>query len=393
MILENWSGRRDSNPRPQPWQGCALPLSYARSGVRRGCTPPVEGATSIGLAGGQPDSDKFFTGRPRDSCRGLAVGGLRPHKAQGSRGVHSVATLGMSAADREAVEVFRRDVVEPSMTQLVIVDFWAEWCGPCKQLGPVIEKVAKDYAARGVKLVKIDVDKDKFIAAQFRIQSIPTVYALFQGQPVADLTNARTESQLSRMLDQLLAQLPVQAGDADPATADVEQFVAMAQAVLAEGDAERALSIFEQVAEMAPDNLTVIAGRAQALLQLGRVGEAEDAIAAVPADKAKDAAFTQVRAAIALAKDASPVADLAALARQVETTPDDLDKRYELAGGLMAIGDRDGAADQLLASIAQDRTWNDGAARDRLLKLFAAVGLEDPWVSAQRRRLSSILFT
>ncbi|HLZ79144.1 MAG TPA: tetratricopeptide repeat protein [Sphingomonas sp.] len=304
-----------------------------------------------------------------------------------------MATLGMSAADREAVEVFRRDVVEPSMTQLVIVDFWAEWCGPCKQLGPVIEKVAKDYAARGVKLVKIDVDKDKFIAAQFRIQSIPTVYALFQGQPVADLTNARTESQLSRMLDQLLAQLPVQAGDADPATADVEQFVAMAQAVLAEGDAERALSIFEQVAEMAPDNLTVIAGRAQALLQLGRVGEAEDAIAAVPADKAKDAAFTQVRAAIALAKDASPVADLAALARQVETTPDDLDKRYELAGGLMAIGDRDGAADQLLASIAQDRTWNDGAARDRLLKLFAAVGLEDPWVSAQRRRLSSILFT
>ena len=304
-----------------------------------------------------------------------------------------MATLGMSAADREAVEVFRRDVVEPSMTQLVIVDFWAEWCGPCKQLGPVIEKVAKDYAARGVKLVKIDVDKDKFIAAQFRIQSIPTVYALFQGQPVADLTNARTESQLSRMLDQLLAQLPVQAGDADPAAADVEQFVAMAQAVLAEGDAERALSIFEQVAEMAPDSLTVIAGRTQALLQLGRVGEAEEVLAAVPADKAKDAAFAQVRAALALSKDASPVSDLAALARQVEAAPDDLDKRYELAGGLMAIGDRDGAADQLLACIAQDRAWNDGAARDRLLKLFAAVGLEDPWVSAQRRRLSSILFT
>ncbi|HEY0270009.1 MAG TPA: thioredoxin domain-containing protein, partial [Sphingomonas sp.] len=115
-----------------------------------------------------------------------------------------MATLGMSAADREAVEVFRRDVVEPSMTSLVIVDFWAEWCGPCKQLGPVIEKVCADYAAKGVKLVKIDVDKDKFIAAQFQIRSIPTVYAIFQGQPVADLTNARTESQLARMLDQLL---------------------------------------------------------------------------------------------------------------------------------------------------------------------------------------------
>ena len=244
-----------------------------------------------------------------------------------------------------------------------------------------------------MKLVKIDVDKDKFIAAQFRIQSIPTVYALFQGQPVADLTNARTESQLARMLDQLLAQLPVQAGDADPAAADVEQFLAMAQAVLADGDAQRALSIFEQVAEIAPDNAAVAAGRAQALLQIGRVNEAEAVLDAIPADKAKDPALAQVRAGIALAKDATPVADLASLARQVEQTPDDLDKRYELAGGLMAIGDRDGAADQLLASIALDRTWNEGAARDRLLKLFAAVGLEDPWVSAQRRRLSAILFT
>ncbi|WP_019834229.1 tetratricopeptide repeat protein [Sphingomonas sp. PR090111-T3T-6A] len=304
-----------------------------------------------------------------------------------------MATLGLSAAEREAVEAFRRDVVEPSMTQLVIVDFWAEWCGPCKQLGPVIEKVAADYASRGVKLVKIDVDKDKFIAAQFRVQSIPTVYALFQGQPVADLTNARTESQLSRMLDQLLAQLPVQPGDADPMAADIEQFVAMGQAMLAEGDAQRALSVFEQVAEMAPDHIPAIAGHAQALLHLGRVDEAEALLAAVPADKAKDAALAQVRAGVTLAREASPVADLAGLARQVEAAPEDLEKRYELAGGLMAIGDRDGAVDQLLASIAQDRAWNGGAARDRLLKLFAAVGLEDPWVAAQRRRLSAVLFT
>jgi putative thioredoxin len=299
----------------------------------------------------------------------------------------------MSAADREAVETFRRDVVEPSMTQLVIVDFWAEWCGPCKQLGPVIEKVAKDYAARGVKLVKIDVDKDKFIAAQFRVQSIPTVYALFQGQPVADLTNARTESQLSRMLDQLLAQLPIQAGDADPAAADLEHYVAMAQAALADGDAQRALSIFEQIAEIAPDHMPAIAGHATALLQLGRVDEAETLLAALPEDKAKDPALAQARAGIALAKEATPVADLAGLARQVEASPDNLELRYELAGALMAVGDRDAAADQLLASIAQDRAWNDGAARDRLLKLFAAVGLEDPWVSAQRRRLSAVLFT
>jgi len=302
-----------------------------------------------------------------------------------------VATLGMSAADREAVEAFRRDVVEPSMTSLVIVDFWAEWCGPCKQLGPVIEKVCADYAPKGVKLVKIDVDTDKFIAAQFQIRSIPTVYAIFQGQPVADLTNARTESQLARMLDQLLAQLPIEA-EGDPMAADIEQYVAMAEAVLADGDAERALGIYEQVAEMAPDNLAVVAGRAQALLKLGRADEAEALLAALPEDKAKDPALAQVKAAVALARETAPVDDLTPLRQAVEANPQDLDARYELAGGLMAAGDRDGAADQLLASIAQDRAYKEGAARERLLKLFASIGLEDPWVAAQRRRLSTVLF-
>ena len=126
-----------------------------------------------------------------------------------------MATLGLSEAEREAVARLEREVIEPSMTNLVLLDFWAEWCGPCKQLGPVLDKIAADYADKGVRLVKIDVDADKLIAAQFRVQSIPTVYAFYQGQPVADLTNYRTEAQLTRIVDQLIAQLGV-GGEAAP---------------------------------------------------------------------------------------------------------------------------------------------------------------------------------
>ena len=137
-----------------------------------------------------------------------------------------MATLGMTPAEKEAVETFRRDVVEPSMTKLVVIDFWAEWCGPCKALGPVLDKVAADYADKGVVLAKIDTDKNQFIAAQFQVRSIPTVYAMFQGQLVADLTSARTESQLKAMLDQILAQLPIES-EARDAAAELAPPIAM----------------------------------------------------------------------------------------------------------------------------------------------------------------------
>ena len=302
-----------------------------------------------------------------------------------------MATLGLSAADREAVEAFRRDVVEPSMTSLVILDFWAEWCGPCKALTPLLEKVAAAYAGKGVKLVKINVDEQKLIAAQFRVQSIPTVYAVFQGQLVADLTSARSESQIGQMLDQILRQLPIQGSDA-ALHDDIAPLIAMGEEVLDGGDAERAVSIFAQLAEMAPENPQVIAGHARALLAAGRKDEAQRVLDAVPEDKAKDAVIARAKAALALASEAGAVDDLAGLKARVAAKPEDQEARYELAGGLMAAGDRDGAADLLLGSIERDREWNEGAARKRLLTLFEATGLEDPWVSAQRRRLSAILF-
>lgn len=303
-----------------------------------------------------------------------------------------MATLGLSETEKAAVEEFRRDVVEPSRTSLVVVDFWAEWCGPCKQLAPVIEKVCEEYAPKGVKLVKVNVDDNGFIASQFRVQSIPTVYAVFQGQPVADLSQARTEGQLRQYLDQILAQLPIES-DEKALAQEIAPLIAMGEELLAGGEADRAVSIFAQIAEMDPDNPEVVAGQARALVALGQLDEAEAALAALAPDAAHHAAIDQARAAIALARDVRPVADLSGIEAKVVANPDDHDARFELANGLMANGDRDGAADALLDIVRRDREWNDGAAKSQLLTIFEAVGLEDPWVAGQRRRLSQILFS
>jgi len=302
-----------------------------------------------------------------------------------------VASMGLSIDEQKAVDRFRKAVAEPSMTALVVLDFWAEWCGPCKALTPVLEKVCADYADKGVVLAKLNVDEEPFIAAQFQVRSIPTVYAVFQGQPVADLTSARTESQLKGMLDQLLAKLPVQPGGAAPAE-DVTPLLAMAEEVLLSGDGERAASIYAQIMDIAPDNAQAVAGLVRALTAAGQIEEAEAVLAGLDPKLAGDPAVAQARAALELARSRPEDSELAALRAAAAERPADMAAQLAFASAAFAAGERDAAVETLLRMVAADRAWNEGAARTKLLQIFEAVGLEDPWVAAQRRKLSTILF-
>ena len=304
-----------------------------------------------------------------------------------------MASMGLSIEEQKAVEKFRAEVVDPSMTKLVILDFWAEWCGPCKAVAPMLEKVAADYADKGVVLAKLNVDEEQFIASQFQVQSIPTIYAMFQGQPVADLTQFRSESQMKQALDQLIEKLPLQTEEAGGAVQqDVSQFVTMAEQVLTEGDAERAAAIFAQVVEIAPDNAAAHAGLIRALIEAGQTEAAQGVADALLEELKEDASVKQALSALELAGTAVDAGELAGLRDAAAANSADMDAQLAYAEAAFAARERDAAADTLLAMVEADREWNDSAARTKLLQIFEAVGLEDPWVVATRRRLSKILF-
>jgi len=275
---------------------------------------------------------------------------------------------------------FMADVIEASRKQPVIVDFWATWCGPCKQLGPALEKAVE--AAKGaVKLVKIDVDKNPAVAGQLRVQSIPTVYAFVDGQPVDGFQGALPDSQLKAFVDRLL-------GPAEPA--EIDEILALGAESLKLGDIGGAAQAYAQALQMDDKNVKAIAGLARCYLSGGDADRAAELVAMAP-EGAKDADLDSVRAALALAEAAPSETD--PLERRLAADPDDHEARLELAKDLAARGAFDQAADQLLTIIARDREWNDQAARKQLLLVFEAAGPASEVARQGRRRLSAILFS
>ena len=308
---------------------------------------------------------------------GQLLGGAKPAGAAKSGGAHT-----KDGTD----DSFVADVIEASAVQPVIVDFWATWCGPCKTLGPALEKAVA--AADGkVKLVKIDVDKNPAYAAQLRVQSIPTVYGFIDGQPVDGFMGAVPESQIKAFIDKLVA---AKGGAIDAGPSPIDEILAFGAAALTQGDIGGAAQAYGQVLQADPENVKAIAGLGRVYLTAGDRDKAQEIADMAPAG-AKDAELDSLRAALSLATGAP--SETAGLEARLAADPNDHEARLELAKALAGGGALDQAVDHLLAIIEKDRAWNDEAARKQLLVVFEAAGPTAEAVKQGRRRLSSILFS
>jgi putative thioredoxin len=278
---------------------------------------------------------------------------------------------------------FMADVIEASRSAPVIVDFWAPWCGPCRQLGPPLEKAVR-AASGAVRLVKINIDEHPGVAGQLGVKSIPAVYAFDQGRPVDGFMGAIPESQIKLFVERLAG--------ADMA-ADIEPLLEQAAESLNLGDMGGAAQGFAAVLQLDPQNVKAIAGMARVALNSGDPEQAREILAHAPPDKQNDPAIAGVRAALELAANAPPAEEQDELAQKVAADPGNLQARYDYAEALSARGDLQAASDLLLAIIEQDRAWNEEAARKQLLKVFEAAGPASDVAKQGRRKLSAILFS
>ena len=281
---------------------------------------------------------------------------------------------------------FMADVVEASQTTPVIVDFWAPWCGPCKTLGPMLEDAVR--AAKGaVKMVKIDVDQAQAIAGQLQIQSIPTVYAFYKGQPVDGFQGAQPQSEIKAFVDRV-----VKAGGGEAPGDTLADAVEAAEEMLAEGAATDAAQTFAAILEEDPLNAPAYGGMVRAHIAMDSLDQAEALLNGAPIEISKAPELEAAHAQLQLARQAADAGPVTELTEKVEANPDDLQARFDLAQALYANGDAEGAVDHLLDLFRRDREWNDSAAKAQLFTIFEALKPNDPVVLNGRRKLSSMIF-
>jgi putative thioredoxin len=293
------------------------------------------------------------------------------------------ALAGADIVKDATVATFAKDVLEASRNAVVLVDFWAEWCGPCKQLTPILEKVVRSFGGK-VRLVKVNIDQNQTLASQLRIQSIPTVYAFRDGRPLDGFQGAQPESAVRAFVERLLG---------EEAAIDAAAAIAAADEALEAGDLQRAAEIYAAILQDDPQNAAALAGLARCYLKSGDSARAEQTLALVPPDKRESGPVASVRAALELAKMAGQAGDLTKLRAKVDAEPANHQARIDFAIALAAGGNKAEAAEQLLESFRRDRKWNEEAARKQLVKLFDAWGPKDPATLDGRRKLSSLMFS